>query len=195
MRPPHLTTRLGFITFCGFGVVALYGLWAIYGAVPTSLRAQKPLMPGGAMEMGVRDAMDSHMPVEEFQRLVKEFVDTHMLADGSVSPALPERAATNILGAYIGEPVDVFMTARQYNYWPSVLRLERNVPYRFRIMAVDTDHGASIQFKGAAYMIRAPVDHMVEKVLLFKEPGEYPIYCTVYCGLGHDLMKGKIVVE
>ena len=32
----HFTTRRGFVSILGFGVVSLYGLWAGYGAAPLS---------------------------------------------------------------------------------------------------------------------------------------------------------------
>ena len=190
-KKPHPTTRRGFIVLCGFAVVSLYGLWASYGVVPTSLGTASRAVQARTTEMTPAQNMNSHIPVEEFRRLAQAFVDANLLPDGSVEPTVADRAS----GAYISEPVEVYLMARQYSYWPAVLRLRRNIPYRFRIMAMDTDHGASIQFKGAAYMIRAPAEHAVEKVLMFKESGEYPIYCTVYCGVGHDLMKGKIIVE
>ncbi len=192
--PTHLTTRRGFIVLCGFAVVSLYGLWAAYGAAPSGLGRDDAAM-SSPPTAGAPQPLDTHMPPEEFRRLAQEFVDANIQADGSVKPSLDTSAATALAGAYIGEPVDVYIQARQYSYWPAVLRLERDVPYRFRIMAMDTDHGASIQFQGAAYMIRAPAEHVVEKVLVFREAGEYPVFCTVYCGIGHDLMKAKIVVE
>ncbi len=191
IKRPHPTTRRSFIVLCGFAVVSLYGLWASYGAVPTSLGSAKRATQTPATGMGSAQDMGSHMPVEEFRRRARAFVDANSLPDGSVKPTISGRAGA----AYISEPVAVYLMARQYSYWPAVLRLGTNIPYRFRIMAMDTDHGASIKFKGAAHMIRVRAGHAVEKVLVFKEPGEYPIYCTVYCGVGHDLMKGRIIVE
>ncbi len=190
----HLTTRRGFILVCGFGVVSLYGLWAAYGAAPIGFSG-KDTRAASRLSAVSAQRIDEHLAPQEFRRLAQEFVDSNRQADGSVKPSLPYGSATALAGAYIGEPVDVYVQARQYSYSPAVLRLERDVPYRFRIMSMDTDHGASIQFRGAAYMIRAPAEHVVEKVLVFREAGEYPVYCTVYCGLGHDLMKAKIVVE
>lgn len=191
IKKRHPTTRHGFIIWCGFAVVTLYGLWASYGAVPTSLGTARQAMQGHPTVMEPAQNRDTHVRADEFRRLAQAFVNANLLPDGSVKPTVTEP----IGGAYISEPVEVYLMASQYSYWPALLRLEPNIPYRFLIMAMDTDHGASIQFKGAAYMIRAPAEHVVEKVLVFKEPGEYPIYCTVYCGVGHDLMKGKIIVE
>lgn len=92
-------------------------------------------------------------------------------------------------------PIDVYMMAMRYAYEPEVLRLEKDVPYRFRIMSMDANHGASINVGFAGHIMRRPARQMVEMTMTFTETGEYLVYCTVYCGLGHDMMKGKIIVE
>ncbi|HSD41307.1 MAG TPA: hypothetical protein VLD36_05520 [Burkholderiales bacterium] len=91
-------------------------------------------------------------------------------------------------------PIDVYLMAYQWGYAPAVLRLETGVRYRFRMMAVDTAHGASIQLGGGGRMVRLRPNALVEQELAFSRPGEYLLYCTVYCGLAHDRMQGKIVV-
>ena len=32
-------------------------------------------------------------------------------------------------------------------------------------------------------------------VYTFREPGEYLLLCHEYCGLGHHVMSGKVIVE
>ena len=93
------------------------------------------------------------------------------------------------------EPIDVYIMALRFSYEPQVLRLEQGVPYRFRLMSMDVNHGASIHTGFAGHIMRRPARAMVDMVMTFTLPGEYMIYCTVYCGLGHDVMKGKIIVE
>lgn len=48
----HPTTRRGFISGVGFGVVSLYGLWAAYGAAPTRLAFLSGAQGGGIEGMG-----------------------------------------------------------------------------------------------------------------------------------------------
>jgi heme/copper-type cytochrome/quinol oxidase subunit 2 len=93
------------------------------------------------------------------------------------------------------EPIDVYLMALRYSYVPRVLRLEHGVAYRFRMMSIDVNHGASIHSGFAGHIMRRPAQTMVEMVMTFPERGEYMIYCTVYCGEGHSTMKGKIIVE
>lgn len=85
--------------------------------------------------------------------------------------------------------------ALRYSYVPRVLRLEHGVAYRFRMMSIDVNHGASIHSGFAGHIMRRPAKTMVEMVMTFPERGEYMIYCMVYCGEGHSTMKGKIIVE
>ena len=94
-----------------------------------------------------------------------------------------------------GEPIDLYLMAMQFSYMPVVLRLKSGVPYRFRMMSMDVNHGASIHTGFAGHIMRRPAQTMTEMVMTFPEPGEFMIYCTVYCGEGHSQMKGKIIVE
>ena len=34
-----------------------------------------------------------------------------------------------------------------------------------------------------------------EATTTFETPGEYLVVCNEYCGLGHHLMQGKVIVE
>ena len=205
----HPTTRRGFISGVGFGVVSLYGLWAAYGAAPTSL-AFLSAQEGGMEGMGHGGHEGGGMSPEEFERLANKFMEANRLPDGSVKPdgravagisgeihedhaAAPKTSMVEGHGHEEG-PIDVYVMASRYGYEPEVLRLTPNVPYKFRFMAVDADHGASINMRIGSLMIRCRARTLTETTLLFSAPGEYLTYCTVYCGEGHDTMMGKIVV-
>lgn len=204
----HPTTRRGFITVAGFGVVSLYGLWAAYGAAPTSLA-----FLAGEGGMGAMEGMGhggGGMSPEEFEHLAEAFIEHNTLPDGSVKPARAARMHHDEeeevheaedpahegeeRGHLMGEAPDVYLLCRRYGYQPAVLRLEKDVPYRFRIMAVDVSHGAAIQMGPASRMIRCPANTLVEQQLRFLESGNYHVYCAVYCGEGHDWMIGHIIV-
>ncbi len=231
----HLTTRRGFVTAIGFGVLSLYALWAGYGAAPIGLS-----LPSG--EEGIAGGHGhggGGMSPEEFRRLAEEFIEANELPDGSVKPARralgarsgpsdhereekhveasengsPEAAEHGREKMHDGaphgafrtvdrehaaedEPIDVYLMASRYSYEPSVLRLEVNVPYRFRMMGMDTNHGASITLnvRLAGHIMRSPAGTLAEMTMTFTKPGAYLIYCTVYCGEGHDMMQAEIIV-
>ncbi|MDZ4093455.1 MAG: hypothetical protein U1D35_00925 [Paracoccaceae bacterium] len=92
------------------------------------------------------------------------------------------------------EPVDVPMLAERWFYEPAHLRLDAGTPYRFRMMATDIPHGASVQFGRGARMIRLQAGNVSEVVLTFDRPGSHLVYCTAYCGAGHDAMQARIDV-
>jgi heme/copper-type cytochrome/quinol oxidase subunit 2 len=91
-------------------------------------------------------------------------------------------------------PMDVLMMAGKWYYAPSALRLHANQAYRFRIMAMDTIHGASIQFGHGAKMMRLQPGRVAETRLTFTRPGRYLMHCTVYCGDAHDFMQATLEV-
>ena len=91
-------------------------------------------------------------------------------------------------------PIEVLMTAGKWYYLPNVLRLDVGQAYRFRMMALDISHGASIQFGKGGRMMRLQPGRLSEAELTFQRPGRYLMYCTVYCGGAHDLMQATIEV-
>lgn len=241
----HLTTRRGFITTLSFGVVSVYGLWAAYGAAPTSLSFLTEGMGEGGGGHGMGHGGGGGPTPEEFRRMTEAFIEANKLPDGTVKPTRQPMAALAEPAGHADEnkhedsdahgmprmadgkhgagghededkhqtpvehgkpgmskdkhgeadgPIEVFMIASRYGYEPEVLRLEANVPYRFRMMAVDAVHGASINFGGGGRMIRCPSRTEVMSVMTFTRPGKLLVYCSVYCGEGHDMMKGAIIV-
>jgi plastocyanin len=115
----------------------------------------------------------------------------HAIPESTPSPAVEMREAPR---KPEGGPIEVYLMAYQWGYSPSVLRLEAGVPYRFRMMAVDVAHGASIQLGRGGRIVRLRPNVLVEQELTFTQAGEYLLYCTVYCGLPHDRMQGRIIV-
>ena len=106
----------------------------------------------------------------------------------------PAMASGAMAGEHDGALVDVYMLAEQWFYEPAQLRLDAGTSYRFRLMAADVPHGASIQFGRGARMIRLVPNTVTEIALTFDRPGSYLVYCTAYCGAGHDAMQARIDV-
>ncbi len=197
----HFTARRGFVAAAGFGMVSVYLVWAGYGAAPLGLggghgrpaEGAEGAAPGpGAAGHGGHGAAPSGPSSEEFRKLTEAFIEQNKLADGGVRPGRAMQDHS-MHGAPPG-PVDVYLMAYQWGYAPSVLRLEAGVPYRFRMMALDTAHGASLQLGRGGRIVRLRPGVPVEQELTFSRAGEYLLYCTVYCGLAHDRMQGRLIV-
>jgi heme/copper-type cytochrome/quinol oxidase subunit 2 len=114
---------------------------------------------------------------------------------GGSAHEMPGTAEQTMAHGETMPPVDVFMIAQQWSFDPAELRLRAGVPYRFKMMAVDAAHGASLQLGLGSQIIRLPKGILVERQLVFTEPGIYLLYCTIYCGEGHHFMNGKIQVS
>lgn len=175
---------------------------------------------GGHDEHGIAP---SGLDVGAFRGEVADFIARFAKPDGSVKPQpdfmpamdmagmkmTPDEAAPSIdhehhgpqgsdpaataLGDHAG-PVAVPMLAERWFYEPSHLLLEAGTTYRFRLLATDIPHGASIQFGHGARMIRLRPGRVTEVDLTFTRPGRYLVYCTAYCGAGHDAMQARIDV-
>lgn len=187
----HLTTRRGFVAAAGFGLTSLYLVWAGYGAAPLGLGAHDEHAPSsgdghGGGHAGGHGAGPGGPSREQFKELVEQFIEAYKTPDGSVRPRAHH--------GHGSEPTEVYLAAFNWGYAPSTLRLEAGAPYRFRMMALDNAHGASIQLGRGSRIVRLRPGVLVEQDLTFKRPGEYLLYCTVYCGLPHDRMQGRIIV-
>ncbi len=215
MPERHFTTRRGFIAALGFGAVSLYGAWAAYGAAPLPFGGHnghnKDAAPeAGAHGHGGHGAAEGMAP-EEFRFEHDFFVQKYAQQDGSVNPHADADAHAHGGDAHGGhghadaghdhaaevasaEPVDLYLMAQKFAYSPDVLRLKAGQAYRFRMMADDITHGASIQLGSAARIIRLRPNVVTEQTITFTKPGEYLVYCTVYCGQAHDAMHGRIIV-
>lgn len=113
--------------------------------------------------------------------------DGSAMADGMANPDA-------MSGGHHDVPVDVYMLAEKWYYEPTHLRLDAGTEYRFRLMTVDVPHGMAIQFGRGARITRLTPNTMTEVALTFDRPGSYLIYCTAYCGAGHDAMQARIDV-
>jgi plastocyanin len=216
-----LSTRRGFIAVASLGAVSLYGLWAGLGAAPLRFWDLGGADMSDMDMSGGSHGPTGGLSTDEFRRLAEEFNDKYRQADGSVTipptepdnaslptpgmdmsgttdhadhqmPGVAEQAASHDGGV---SPLEVYVLAEQWSFDPSLLRLKAGQPYRFRMMAVDAAHGASIQLGTASHIIRLPKGALVEQELSFTQPGEYLLYCTMYCGEGHQFMSGNIVVS
>lgn len=108
---------------------------------------------------------------------------------GTPSTLLPAQDAAP--GAAEGAPIQ--MTAKKYEFDPSVVKVKQGDHVKLVITATDRDHGIRIaEFKvdqrlpkGVPTAVEFTADHA----------GTFPFECSVVCGLGHHKMKGQLIVE
>jgi len=109
------------------------------------------------------------------------------------------------------EPVQVVeMTAKKYAYSPEEIRVKKGTRVHLKIRATDRTHGFKIQLypegtpeKGepglriADNQINFKLEENQERTIEFvaERPGTYIFRCSVFCGMGHRGMNGKVIVE
>ena len=90
-------------------------------------------------------------------------------------------------------PHEIQMTAKKYEFNPSVITVKKGEQVKLVITATDRDHG----FKLDAFKINQHLKKGEAATVEFTadQAGEFPFQCSVICGMGHHRMKGKLVVE
>lgn len=88
--------------------------------------------------------------------------------------------------------VRVTLVAARYGFYPREIRVPAGKPVTFRIATQDVLHGIHIPMTNMSTMIVPGYASTV--TTLFPKPGEYPMLCNEFCGMGHDHMWSKLVV-
>ncbi len=107
--------------------------------------------------------------------------------------------AANTVGVDNGVPVvqaqpgsDIYLLAQMWT-WTPVLKLKKNQTYRLHISSKDLQHGFSLQPMNMNFQILPGYDHVL--TITPTLAGEYKVICNEFCGIGHHLMVGKMLVE
>jgi cytochrome c oxidase subunit II len=83
--------------------------------------------------------------------------------------------------------------ASPWKFIPAEIRIPVGATVTFYVTSADVQHGFKIQDTNVNAMV---LPGQVTKLThTFTDVGEFPYACTEYCGLGHQNMFGKIVVE
>jgi cytochrome c oxidase subunit 2 len=120
-------------------------------------------------------------------------------------------AARAVAQSKAQEPVFVFeMTAQKYDYAPDIVRVKQGTRVQLKIRAIDRTHGFKIRLypegspeKGEPGLRMADnqnnfkLEQNQERIIEFvaERPGTYTFRCSVFCGMGHRGMTGKVIVE
>lgn len=90
------------------------------------------------------------------------------------------------------ETVNIEVTASQWQFDPNTITVKKGSHVVLTLVSKDVDHGLGIAAYGVKEKI--PAGRAVDVEFDADKAGEFPFYCTVYCGTGHSSMKGKLVV-
>lgn len=87
---------------------------------------------------------------------------------------------------------DIYLMGMQF-LWTPALELQKGKTYRLHVSAADVNHGLSIQPLNMNFM--AVPGYETVLTITPTTAGEFSVICNEYCGLGHHVMSGKIIVR
>lgn len=91
------------------------------------------------------------------------------------------------------EPRVIEVVAKRYAFEPPEIEVAEGERVRLVVRSSDGLHGIEIkQFRIAKELPRGKDPVIIE--LTADAVGRFPILCSVYCGDGHDDMKGALIV-
>ena len=117
----------------------------------------------------------------EFQQLTNAFVQKYQVGQEKGVPIVRPPAGG-----------DVYLLARQFQWYP-ILELKKGQTYRIHLSSADVQHGFSLQPMNMNFQVLPDYDYVIR--LTPAQTGEFYIVCNEFCGLGHHLMSGKIIVK
>ena len=103
----------------------------------------------------------------------------------------PAAASAPQNGATQDERV-ITVIAKRYKFEPSRIEVTQGEHVRLVVSSEDGVHG--LEVKKLKINRKVPRDGEVTIDFVAEEAGEFPILCSEYCGKGHDVMKGMLVV-
>lgn len=85
------------------------------------------------------------------------------------------------------------MVAEVFAFTPGEIVIPKGAKVHFEITSPDVVHGLLIPNTNVNIMV-VP-GHITEFDYTFKNSGDYAMLCHEYCGIGHHMMMGKLVVQ
>lgn len=117
----------------------------------------------------------------EFQQLTNNFVQKYQVGQERGIPVVRPPAGS-----------DVYLLGRQFQWYP-ILELKKGQTYKIHLSSTDVQHGFSLQPLNMNFQALPGYDYVIR--LTPTEAGEFYVVCNEFCGLGHHLMSGKIIVK
>jgi len=120
---------------------------------------------------------------ERFRERVDKFVASNQVGEDETT------------GYPIVEPSpggDAYLLGQMWNWYP-ILKLKKDQTYRLHISSTDLQHGFSLLPMNMNFQVLPGYDHVL--TITPTQAGDYRVICNEFCGIGHHLMTGQILVE
>jgi cytochrome c oxidase subunit 2 len=143
------------------------------------LFAMMPLwhLRGGQNPSGIRHRVDPNA----YRARVTEFIQQYQVGTDRGMPVVAPPPGS-----------DVYLQAQMW-MWLPVLKLQEGAEYVLHLSSVDLNHGFSLFPLNLNFQVVPGYDYGLR--VRPTAAGEFEILCNEFCGVGHHLMVGKIIVE
>lgn len=143
------------------------------------LFAMMPLwhFKGGQNPSGVRGKTTP----EAFQARVDRFVNDYKVGEENGFPVVAPPAGA-----------EIYMLGRMWQWYP-VLKLKKGTQYTLHLSSVDVNHGFSLFPVGLNFQVVPGYDYGLR--IVPNKTGDFRVICNEFCGVGHHMMVGRVIVE
>jgi cytochrome c oxidase subunit 2 len=144
------------------------------------------------------DVKPPPLPSSDFAGILQGGEDNPMVKTKSFLAALVPLAFLAI-PAFAQAPAaatdvhEIQMAAKKYEFDPNVITVKKGEHVKLIITALDHDHGFDLEAFGINQRLKKGEPTTIE--FTADKAGTFEFKCSVFCGLGHRKMKGKLVVE
>jgi cytochrome c oxidase subunit 2 len=87
---------------------------------------------------------------------------------------------------------DVYLLGEMWR-WTPILRLQKGASYTLHLSSADVNHGFGLYPINSNFQVVPGYDYGLR--VTPTEAGDLRIICNEFCGIGHHLMVGRILVE
>lgn len=134
-------------------------------------------MKGGQNPTGIRSKVDAARFSERVDRFVTEF-------------KVGEEKGIPIVAPPAG--AEIYLKASMWMWYP-VLKLKKDTEYILHLSSVDLNHGFGLFPINLNFQVVPGYDYALK--VTPNKAGDFRIVCNEFCGIGHHLMVGKVIVE
>jgi cytochrome c oxidase subunit 2 len=131
---------------------------------------------GGQNPSGIRHTVEP----ADYRARVEQFIADYQVGVDGVLPVVEPPPGSH-----------VYLEASMW-MWRPVLRLREGAQYTLHLSAIDVNHGFSLYPLNINFQVVPGYDYGL--VVTPNQAGEFEIICNEFCGVGHHLMVGKVVV-
>lgn len=139
------------------------------------------------------------MPYWHFKGKQNSTGEAYRVSAGEFMERVERFIAAYKVGEQNGVPIvepppgsDAYLQASMWS-WRPILKLKEGQTYRLHVSATDLQHGFALLPMNMNFQILPGYDHVLTITPTSK--GEFSIVCNEFCGIGHHLMTGRILVD